>query len=268
MGLSSILSQLARMSLAGLRLHPPLLLFDVSFDFPFWFDTSPDPPTWRRKVGKKMYKSSRNSFQSGSLCLFIIISVESLSASLLPTLLKRKTFNTLRSIGRLFIVSFLDSCRNHIAAADGSRLFFIFTDGGLQLQHVISFDFEREKKCLQCCPLCRRRRLRSCGDKWSAATTSGVAITADRSRWMGKSTTNDKSKKWLFFQKNIFSLFFRTWRAKYNSSPRTLQRLIGVGRLIGHLSAVGMLLPVLLLGCDWCCSGEYCYKYCCWRCWS
>ena len=35
MGLSSILSQLARMSLAGLRLHPPLLLFDVSFDFPF-----------------------------------------------------------------------------------------------------------------------------------------------------------------------------------------------------------------------------------------
>ena len=191
MGLSSILSQLARMSLAGLRLHPPLLLFDVSFDFPFWFDTSPDPPTWRRKVGKKMYKSSRNSFQSGSLCLFIIISVESLSASLLPTLLKRKTFNTLRSIGRLFIVSFLDSCRNHIAAADGSRLFFIFTDGGLQLQHVISFDFEREKKCLQCCPLCRRRRLRSCGDKWSAATTSGVAITADRSRRMGKSTTNE-----------------------------------------------------------------------------
>ena len=59
-------------------------------------------------------------------------------------------------------------------------------------------------------------------------------------------TTSPKIDFLIFFSKNIFSLFFGLGARNTIPSPRTLQRLIGVGRLIGHLSAVGMLLPVLL----------------------
>ena len=220
MGLSSILSQLARMSLAGLRLHPPLLLFDVSFDFPFWFDTSPDPPTWRRKVGKKCIKVPEIP-SSPAACACSSLSRSNLCLPLsFPHSLKERHLTPCALSA--------DYSSSHSLIVAGIILRPQMDLGSFSFSQTVAFS------CSTSFPSTLRERKSVCSAALSVVGGgSEVAVTNEvlprqvelrlqltgQDEWESRRPTTSPKSDFLifFFFQKLFSLIFRTWRAKHNS---------------------------------------------------